>query len=684
MPRDIPIANGNLLLTFDSRYTLRDVYFPFVGQANQTRGQACRFGVWVDGQMAWVSEPAWQKSLRYEKDTLVTEVTLTHWGLGLRLVCRDCVDFDRDVYVRKVEIENLLSPDATPRPRDLRLFWHHDFNLNESSEGNTAYYAPNLKAVIHYKGKTWMLANVCVENANGTCDHGVSRYAIGVSRAHGAEGTWRDAEDGVLGMNTVAQGAVDSTVAAHVALDRTATVYYWLAAGEDYAAVKLINGLVKTRGPEFFQHRARIYWNQWVNKDNIPYGDLPDALVTLYKQSLLILRTQIDNRGAILAANDSDYLTFNNDTYSYMWPRDGALVAYGLDLAGQPDVTRNFYEFCRDVLLPEGYLLHKYNPDKSLGSSWHPWADGTGHAQLPIQEDETALVIWALWEHYARFRDVEFIRGLYAPLIRRAGEFMTQYREPHTGLPGPSYDLWEERHGIHTFTVAAVWAGLNAAANFAETFGDDDRAVEFRRAQREIKGAALEHLWDAERGRFVRRITVDRVTGAIDADVTIDASSFGVFQFGMLAADDPKVVATMEQVEARLWCRTDIGGVARYENDYYHQISQDVGAVPGNPWIICTLWLAEWYIAKAKQPSDLSRALEILDWVRRHTLESGVLAEQIHPYNGDPLSVSPLTWSHATVVMTVREYLTKLDQLFADASKSALLSGDMDLYEMAD
>ena len=93
---------------------------------------------------------------------------------------------------------------------------------------------------------------------------------------------------------------------------------------------------------------------------------------------------------------------------------------------------------------------------------------------------------------------------------------------------------------------------------------------------------------------------MDRETGAIDADVNIDASLYGVFQFGMLPADDPKVVATMEQIEERLWCKTDIGGVARYENDYYHQISQDVGDVPGNPWIICTLWLAEWYIAKAK------------------------------------------------------------------------------------
>lgn len=678
MPRDIPIANGNLLLTFDSRYTLRDVYFPYIGLENHTRGEESRFGVWVDGQMSWIHEPAWQKHLRYEKETLVTEVTAVHWGLGIQLICRDCVDFDRDLYIRKVEIENLL-----PMSRDVRLFWHHAFNIWSSSEGNTAYYAPNLQSMIHYKGKCWILTNVCVSDGD-SLDYGVKHYAVGVSRAHGAEGTWRDAEDGVLEMNPIAQGSVDSTIGAHVSLDRTAVVYYWMGVAEDYTSVKLIDKLVRERSPEFFLHRVRTYWNRWVNKDKVPYGDLPEPLIALYKQSLLILRTQIDNRGAIIAANDSDYLDFNNDTYSYMWPRDGALVANALDLAGQQDVARPFYQFCRDVILPEGCLLHKYNPDKSLGSSWHPWMDRDGNSQLPIQEDETALVIWALWQHYERFRDVEFIRPLYSPLIRRAGEFMTKYREPHTGLPAESYDLWEERHGIHTFTVAAVWAGLDAAANFAETFGDEGRGDKFRIAQHEIKAAAIKHLWDDDRQRFVRRLTIDRATGELDADITIDSSVYGLFQFGMLPADDPMVVSTMTQVEERLWCRTDIGGLARYENDYYHQVSQDVANVPGNPWIICTLWLAQWYIAKAKQPSDLGRALDLMEWVRKHTLESGVLAEQLHPYSGAPISVSPLTWSHASVVATVREYLAKVESLFQDESQKALLSGKMDIYEMAE
>ena len=53
--------------------------------------------------------------------------------------------------------------------------------------------------------------------------------------------------------------------------------------------------------------------------------------------------------------------------------------------------------------------MHKYNPDGTIASSWHPWVHN-GNTELPIQEDETALVIWALGEHFDKFRDVEFIK----------------------------------------------------------------------------------------------------------------------------------------------------------------------------------------------------------------------------------------------------------------------------------
>ena len=62
---------------------------------------------------------------------------------------------------------------------------------------------------------------------------------------------------------------------------------------------------------------------------------------------------------------------------------------------------------------------------------------------------------------------------------------------------------------------------------------------------------------------------------------------------------------------------------------------------------------------KAKTVEELQEAVEILEWVDSRKLPSGVLAEQVNPYTNAPMSVSPLTWSHATVVDVVQSYLEK-------------------------
>ena len=117
----------------------------------------------------------------------------------------------------------------------------------------------------------------------------------------------------------------------------------------------------------------------------------------------------------------------------------------------------------------------------------------------------------------------------------------------------------------------------------------------------------------------------------------------------------------MRAVKERLWCKTPVGGLARYENDYYHAVSDDKQNVPGNPWFICTMWLALHTIARAKTAADLDEAVKILEWVDSRKLPSGVLAEQVNPYTNAPMSVSPLTWSHATVVDVVQSYLEKVE-----------------------
>jgi glucoamylase len=651
MPRDIPVGNGSLLIAFDKDYVLRELYFPHVGLEDHTLGHPFRFAIWADHQFSEMG-PEWQKDMRYFDDTLITQVKAVNARLGLELTCYDFVDFHLNIYLRKIVVKNLKQEN-----RDVRLFFSHDFHIAGNEVGDTALYDPKTKALIHYKNQRYFLINYCTAGV-----YGVEHFSCGLKETQGFEGTWRDAEDGVLSGNAVAQGSVDSTAGVTLALasGEETTVYYWIAAGTSYQEVTGLDHVVRAKTPQELFKRTHNYWDLWISKELCSGGQLlPPKVNDLLNRSLLVMRTQIDNGGAIIAANDTDIFAFSRDTYSYMWPRDGAFVAAAFAAAGYSTITSRFFNFCAGLLEPEGYFFHKFSPDGSVGSTWHPWwKDGT--RELPIQEDETALVIWALWRHFQRFHDVEFIKPLYRSLIIRAAEFMVAYRDEKTKLPKPSYDLWEEKRGVHSFTIGATFGGLVAAARFADAFGEKELGDKYRAVAGEIKEAARKYLFHKGLNRFAKSAYPSK--GEQTLDTTVDASISGLWYFGAFEADDPMMVSTMQAIRDKLWVKTEVGGLSRYENDSYQRVEYNEN-VQGNPWFVCTLWWAQYLIACAKTQEDLKEPLRILEWVTDHALDSGILAEQVHPRTHAPLSVSPLTWSHAAFVLTVFDYVERKKQI---------------------
>lgn len=655
MPRDLPVGNGSLLIAFDRHYRLRDLYYPNVGRHHHTAGHPQRFGVWADGQFAWVDEPGWEREMRYRTDTLVTEVRLVHEELGLELTCNDAVDFHEPVYFRRCVVRDLKG-----KPRDVRVFFHVDLSIKGSAVGDTANYDPQTNAVVLYKEDAYFLINACDQHKCG-----IDHWAIGTKRIGDAEGTWRDAEDGQLGRNAISQGSVDATVGFNLQIQPNGETYVisWIACGETYEDVKRLNKRIWEKSPDRLVARTEAYWKLWARKEPMDTSPLPEHIRDAFYRSQLILRTQIDNGGAIIAANDSDITQFGGDHYSYCWMRDGALVAYALILAGQSELSRSFFRFAARCIREDGFFLHKYTPQGKLASSWHPWMLG-GQRVLPIQQDETSLVTWALRRHFETFRDVEFIKPLYTPLVAKPAEWMLEYRD-HNGLPQPSWDLWEERRGVHTFTVCATIGALEAASLFAADFGETDRAAKFREGAERMRHALIRHMWHEGRQCFAR-MAVPMADGGYRLDLTADSANFSLFAFAGLAPDDEKVAAEMKRIRERLWVKTEVGGCARYEHDYYHQVEpNDIERVPGNPWIICTLWQAQYIIARATSLAELRQALPIMEWAVEKAFDSGVLAEQYHPYTGAPMSVSPLTWSHSTFVVVCVEYLRKQASLMA-------------------
>lgn len=657
MARDVPVGNGNLLVTFDRHYRIRDLYFPHVGQENHNQDALCRFGVWCDGRFSWLG-PDWQIRLDYEPETLVTHVTCVHRDLQIQLECTDCVDFYENVYLRRLSVTNLA-----PHGRQIRLFFSHDFNLYGTKVGDTAFYDPQTRSIIHYKARRYLLVNCCEPGRRG-----VDEFTCGSKEVRGLEGTWRDAEDGQLARNPIAQGTVDSTIGMRLAIDggSRAVAYYWIVAGRTYCDVTRTNAVVLDKTPEVLINRTRNYWRLWVNKEEFNFEGLPEEAVWLFKRSQLVLRAQIDNNGAIVAANDSDIVNISRDTYSYCWPRDGALAAYALTKAGHSGVPRKFFDFCSNVIHQDGYFLHKYNPDGSLASSWHPWLRD-GQPQLPIQEDETALVLWAIWKHFQKFRDVEFVAKHYRPMIMRAAEFLARHIDTETGLPLPSHDLWEERWGVHTWTVAAVIAALLAASRFAAAFGEWNLHGRYEGIAKRMRDALVTHLWSQADNRFARSAT--RTPTGYQKDMTPDASVCGLALFGALDPCDPRIKATLKTIGDALNVNTRVGGIARYVGDAWHRQTGIPPSIPGNPWFVTSMWMMRCEILQADSMDALERSLRWVRWACKWCLPSGVLPEQLHPETGEPLGVGPLSWSHAEAVAAITEYMEKRTLLIERAGR---------------
>lgn len=647
MPRSLVLGNGNILICYDRYGQVRDFYFPYVGQENHTANCVHRVGLWSDGKFEWMSDSSWSIDIDYEKHSLAAHITAKNDKLGLTVSFRDVVYNEDNIFLRNVSITN-----NTEKKKEVKIFFGQQFQISGIQHGNTAYYDPDLHTLIHYRGKRVFL--IGGKKGEGSFDD----YSIGLFNLNGRVGTWKDAENGSLSKNSVEHGSVDSVIAFtnNIGAGKSISLDYWVVAAIDIPQAKNLHESVIKKSPSHIKTTTTSYWHAWVNKLDINFGTFDKDVAELFKKSLLIIRTHVDNNGAIIASGDSAILQHGFDTYSYMWPRDAAITVLALDRTGYPEVSSPFFRYCNEILTDDGYLLHKYRADKSLGSSWHPWVY-KGKKQLAIQEDESAIVLYALWWHYQSDKNLEFIEKIYNSFVHNIADFLYEYRDKKTKLPHGSYDLWEEKYGTSTYTSATVYAGLVAASNFARVLGKRGDMQKYYTGAKEVQEGIVKYLYNNNRNFFYKLI--DSRDGT-KYDETIDISSvYGPFRFGVLSPFDAHITEALNTLHSTLCCNVQIGkvgGAVRYEYDNYQLKRPNT---IGNPWFITTLWLYQFDIARARTQKDLEKIKESLTWICKHALKSGILSEQLDPETGEQISVAPLIWSHAEFLHTIMDYLDK-------------------------
>jgi GH15 family glucan-1,4-alpha-glucosidase len=214
-------------------------------------------------------------------------------------------------------------------------------------------------------------------------------------------------------------------------------------------------------------------------------------------------------------------------------------------------------------------------------------------------------------------------------------------------LPHASYDLWEEKFLTSTYTVCTVLAGLDTAVKLAKITDHLEDAKVWQEAADGFR-SNLGKLFHPD-GYFRKGFLYSK-DDPIQYDDILDISSlYGPFMYSGLPLEDERITKTADNVMKKLADVTPSGGVVRYEHDsYFLSKTQFVG----NPWIVCSLWLAQYLIANKNK----ELALKYIKWALDRRMPSGILSEQFDPETGGPLGVAPLVWSHAEVVNTLLDY----------------------------
>jgi GH15 family glucan-1,4-alpha-glucosidase len=636
MARSVILGNGGLTVGLDENGLVHDFYYPYVGLENLTtaRSQPHHIGLWIDGTFSWVHEDKWDRDINFNDDALVSNILMTNENLGIELHFEDFVDSRLDVFARKVRIRNLKS-----HSREIRIFFHQVFQISALGRADTAMFVPDANYILDYKGRCSIL--VYAEDEDGVP---FDQYAVGNAGIEGKEGTFRDAEDGELSNSAVEHASVDSTIRLSLKLSPhdSSLVHYWLAVADSQSRLDKIHSQLIGNGFNVRLDATIDHWHDWLGICTETLLNLTEDRRSAVKKSLMVIKAHTDEHGGVIASCDSSIYNYGRDYYSYVWPRDGAYAMWPLIKLGYTNEPRKFFEFCRSIIHEDGYLMHKYQPDRAIGSTWHPLVHNN-RKELAIQEDETAIVVYMLGEYVTYSNDVHFIETMYDSFIRPAADFMCRFVDVDTELPHASYDLWEEKFLVTTYTTAITVRALLVAAGMARLKGITTDAQRWQSTAEMIhKGA--DAFFNLEKQIIIKGYLQDDEGLKIDA--TLDISSFfAAFKFDFFTNSD-HLSNTLSAIESSLLNVSPSGGTARYEDDSYFKSEP---AYRGNPWFVTTLWMAQYYALS----NQVDKANYIIDWTIRNSLHSGLISEQINPENSQVVGVTPLVWSHAELINTI-------------------------------
>lgn len=411
---------------------------------------------------------------------------------------------------------------------------------------------------------------------------------------------------------------------------------------------------------------TKAYWRKYVKTHNglnlkEPQNSYEERVFEIYKRSILLfpLLTNAET-GGIIASPEVDENFTRCGRYAYCWPRDAVFITKAMDILKMEKETEKFYKcFCKKTQSKNGMWEQRFYTDGKLAPCWG------------YQIDETASVVFGVYEHYKYTKSEKFLKD-NLQMCEKAISFLKKYVKDWLEIDGReerdkdkvqeeiensinrqghkypvSYDIWEENDkGVHFYSLASIYSAFDKMLAIYRALGknvsefENNRLKEekvsknereIEKIQVELKKYIEDNLYDNEKKSYVRN-TEDR---------RMDISLLGaVTPFNVFKPKETKVKNTVERINLNI--RTYTGGYQRYEGDGY---------MNGNPWPIANLWMTLYYL----EAGEKKLAKETFDFVVKTAGKHFYLGEQVDNSTLKPNWVIGLGWSHAMFVIVLEK-----------------------------
>lgn len=397
-------------------------------------------------------------------------------------------------------------------------------------------------------------------------------------------------------------------------------------------------------------------WNRWLSSLKTPPTSVTSRdLRTQYNVAAMTLKSQEDKsyRGAFVASSSIPWGgSVNADDcctagYHLVWARDLYQTATAMIALGDEAAANRALDYLLEV---------QQNDDGSFPQN--TWLDGTPHWQS-LQMDEVALPIVLAWQ-LGRTDAETWSR------LKKSADFIV------ANGPATPQERWEEEGGHSPSTIAAQIAGLVTAADIARANGDDAAAERYLRTADEWQSKVSDWTFTTTGphgdGRYYERVDDDgnpnnghqlclnNGGGCHDERAIVDAGFLELVRLGVKAPDNPRILASLPEVDEHLRVQTPNGpGFYRYNHDGYGETADGgpyTGAGVGRLWPLLTGERGEYAVAAGKD------AGVYLETMARMANEGYLIPEQVwdrpsahgFTFGEGTGSATPLAWSMSQFV----------------------------------